>query len=88
VVGFESDSNVLRKYGLGARNERGSRVDNFCYQNNFVTKNTFFEVPLRKLYKKQVKYNHSFPGAEIDSDHKLVMMKCWVTLKKSKKQFI
>jgi len=37
-------------------------------------------------YKNQLKYSHSFPGAEIDSDQKLVMMKCRVTLRKSKNQ--
>lgn len=31
-----------------------------------------------------MKYSYSFPGAEINSDHKLVMMKCRATLKKSK----
>jgi len=29
----------------------------------------------------------SLPGADIDSDHKLVMMKCRVTLRKSKNRY-
>lgn len=106
VVGNVVDSDAVRKYGLGTRNERGSRLVDFCKQNSFVITNTFFEVPLRRRYtwtapgdtaryqldyilvksryKNQVKYSHSFFGAEIDSDHKLVMMNCRVTFKKYK----
>lgn len=107
VVGNVADNDTVRKYGLGTRNERGSRlVKLFCKQNSCVTSNTFFEVPLKRRYtwtapgdtaryqldyilvksryKNQVKYSPSFPGAEIDSDHKLVMMECRVTLGKSK----
>uniref|UniRef100_A0A2S2PFK6 Craniofacial development protein 2 n=1 Tax=Schizaphis graminum TaxID=13262 RepID=A0A2S2PFK6_SCHGA len=50
VVGNVADSDVIGKYGLGTRNERGSRLVNFCKQNSFVITNIFFEVPLRRRY--------------------------------------
>jgi exonuclease III len=50
VVGNVADSDAVGKYGLETRNERGSRLVNFCKQNSFVITNTFFEVPLRRSY--------------------------------------
>lgn len=50
VVGNETNSYGVEKYGLGARNERGDGLDGFCKQNSFVITNTFFKVPLRRRY--------------------------------------
>lgn len=42
VVGNVADSDAVGKYGLGTRNEKGSRLVNFCKQNSFVITNTLF----------------------------------------------
>lgn len=53
VVGNAADSDMVGKYELGTRNERGNSklvLISFCKQNSFVIINTFFEVPLRRRY--------------------------------------
>lgn len=50
VVENVVDSDAVGKYGLKTRNERGSRLVDFCKQNSFVITNTLFEVPLRRRY--------------------------------------
>jgi len=50
VVVNKTYSNLVRKYGLGARSEKGNTLVSFCKHNNLVIANTFFEVPLRRRY--------------------------------------
>jgi hypothetical protein len=37
-------------YGLGSRNERGTRLLQFCGENSMCVTNTFFKLPPRRLY--------------------------------------
>ncbi|KAI5739387.1 hypothetical protein M8J77_018683 [Diaphorina citri] len=48
-VGAEQ-SQCSGKFGLGNRNERGTRMLEFCEQHEFIVSNTYFEVPLRRRY--------------------------------------
>lgn len=49
-VGGERVENVTGPYGLGSRNERGSRFIEFCQENHLVVTNTCFKLPCRRLY--------------------------------------
>lgn len=49
-VGEEKVLNVTGSYGLGSRNERGTRFIEFCQENNLVITNTCFKLPYRRLY--------------------------------------
>ncbi|XP_055384403.1 uncharacterized protein LOC129614040 [Condylostylus longicornis] len=49
-VGNEEVNNVAGKYGLGQRNMRGSKLIDFCIENNLVVANTWFQQPKRRLY--------------------------------------
>ncbi|XP_072400639.1 uncharacterized protein [Diabrotica undecimpunctata] len=40
----------IGKYSLGQRNERGDRLLQFCQENNFIIKNTFYQLPRRLVY--------------------------------------
>ena len=96
-VGNEKVDNVTGKYGLGLRNDRGSRLVQFCQDNNLTIMNTVFQQPPRRLYtwkspgdtyrnqidyimvnnryKNSVKSTCTYPGADINSDHCLLIMK-------------
>src|SRR5438876_272008 len=50
VVGEEKDGMVVRKFGLGKRNERGERLVEFCKINGLVVTNTWFEQERRRRY--------------------------------------
>ena len=39
----EKYGSVFGKYGLSERNERGTRLINFCYENKLVIMKTFFK---------------------------------------------
>lgn len=46
----ETDGPVVRKYGLGEKNERGDRMVEFAKQHKIVICNTMFKNHWRKLY--------------------------------------
>ncbi|NSM56165.1 hypothetical protein HET73_00315 [Wolbachia endosymbiont of Atemnus politus] len=49
-IGNKPYQNLIGKYGLGERNERGSRLIQFCSENELVVANTLFKHHPRKLY--------------------------------------
>lgn len=48
-VGSVAADGVTGRYGLGDRNERGSRLIGFCQDNQFTIMNTCFQLPKRRL---------------------------------------
>ena len=40
----------MGKFGLGAQNEAGQRLSEFCQENTLVTANTLFQEHKRRLY--------------------------------------
>lgn len=104
VVGEGEDCKIIGKFGLGRRNNRGSRLIEFCEEHKLVIANTLFENHVRRRYtwkmpgdreryqldyiiikqrfRNQVQNCHAYPGADIDSDHNLVMMKSELRFKK------
>lgn len=49
-VGKGRCHNNVGDYGLGNRNERGDRLVQFCQEYDFGITNTYFKLPLRRLY--------------------------------------
>ena len=49
-VGSQETPAVTGKFGLGAQNEAGQRVMEFCQENALVTANTLFQQHKRRLY--------------------------------------
>jgi hypothetical protein len=43
VVGEGQEGEVIEKYGLGVRNNRGQRVTGFCVENEPIITNTIFQ---------------------------------------------
>lgn len=100
-------NNIVGKFGLGDRNERGTRLIQFCEENKLVVTNTWHQHPLRRRYtwkspgdyyrnqidyilirerfRNNIKQARSFPGADIDSDHNPVLVKCALKLKNIQK---
>ena len=44
------NSNAIGPYGLGGRNPRGDRLEDFAVENDLVIANTLFQHPKRRLY--------------------------------------
>ncbi|XP_025425709.1 craniofacial development protein 2-like [Sipha flava] len=76
IVGENIDGREVGKYGLGTRNERGDRLVEFCRQHDLIITNTLF------MNHKRRRYTFKMPGADIDSDHNLVMIKSLLKFKK------
>ncbi|XP_049944546.1 uncharacterized protein LOC126426686 [Schistocerca serialis cubense] len=107
VVGKGREGNVVGECGLGVRNERGSRLVEFCTEHNLIIANTWFKNHERRLYtwknpgdtercqidyimvrqrfSNQVLNCMTFPGADVDSNHNLLVMNCRLKLKKLQK---
>ena len=49
-VGSQETPAVTGKFGLGAQNEPGQRLIEFCQDNALVTANTLFQQLKRRLY--------------------------------------
>ena len=49
-VGSEEVPGVTGAFGLGNRNERGEALIQFCKENEFVVKNTYYKMSPRRLY--------------------------------------
>ena len=49
-VGYGEHLDITGQFGLGSRNERGSRLLQFCEENNMMIANTYFQHPKRRLY--------------------------------------
>ena len=49
-VGSQETSGVTGKFDLGARNEAGQRLIEFCEENELVIANTLFQQHKRRLY--------------------------------------
>ena len=49
-VGKSDHQDIMGKFGMGKRNERGERLMNFCEKHNVCITNTFFQHPIRRLY--------------------------------------
>ena len=106
-VGGQRDGRAVGPFGLGQRNERGSRLVEWCTANRFVITNTWFQHHMKNLYtwrspgdtcKNQIDYVminerfrnaikgvRTYPGADCDSDHNLLMSKLCINLRKLKR---
>ena len=49
-AGSQETSGVTGKFGLGAQNEAGQRLTEFCQENTLVIANTLFQQHKRRLY--------------------------------------
>ena len=49
-VGSQELPGVTGKFGLGAQNEAGRRLTEFCQENTLVIANTLFQLHKRRLY--------------------------------------
>ena len=49
-VGSQEVLELTGKFGLGAQNEAGQRLIEFCQENALVTANTLFQQHKRRLY--------------------------------------
>ena len=49
-VGSDRVEHTIGPFGLGNRNERGTRFIQFCQENNLIVTNTWFKLPKRRLY--------------------------------------
>ncbi|XP_073841196.1 uncharacterized protein [Musca autumnalis] len=108
-VGQDIVPGITGKHGLGERNERGSRMIQFCQEHNMKITNTMFSLPPRRLYTWKspqdrptnivnniinkryssfVTKTSTYPGADVPSDHVLLMTKLQTKLRTNMKKKI
>ena len=51
-VGSQEIPGVTGKFGLGAQNEAGQRLTEFCQENALIIANTLFQQHKRRLYTR------------------------------------
>uniref|UniRef100_A0A8D8UNP4 Craniofacial development protein 2 n=1 Tax=Cacopsylla melanoneura TaxID=428564 RepID=A0A8D8UNP4_9HEMI len=109
-VGEEKYENITGYFGLGRRNDRGTRFLEFCEEHKLCIMNTFFKLPKRRLYtwispadspqhpiRNQIDYitiNQRYknaitsvktlPGADVPSNHVLLVCEMKLKFKKLK----
>ena len=71
---------MTSKFGLGVQNEAGQRLTEFCQENTLVIANTLFLQHKRRLYTWR--RSKTRLGASCGSDHKLLIAKFRLKLKK------
>lgn len=49
-IGTGPEDDLMGQFGLGARNEGGNQLIQFCREEQFVITNTFYELTPRRLY--------------------------------------
>ncbi|CAG9834829.1 unnamed protein product [Diabrotica balteata] len=98
-VGCVKVEHICGNYGLGNRNDRGDRLQQFCQEKQLTIMNTWFKLPLRRLYtwkspadnKKNCRYKNAitdtrtYPGADVPSAHNLLVAKLKIKFKMLKK---
>lgn len=98
-VGKGQDEDTVGRFGLGDRNERGDRLVQYCQEKEMIIRNTFYDLPPRRLYtwtapghtKNNIIRNQidfiiinkrfrngiqsvkTYPSADADSDHNLLL---------------
>jgi len=95
VVGDEPYRNIVGPHGLRKKNHRGQMLINFCERNGLIVTNTRFKkapgdrsrhqldyVLVKHRFRNSVKDVQTLPGADIDSDHNLLVAKICIRLKK------
>lgn len=113
-VGKGKIEGVMGDWGLGARNERGETLIQFCKEMEFIISNTYFKLPPRRLYtwkspadseenivRNQIdfilinkRFRNSlssvktYPGADVPSDHNLLLGTLKIKLKKLRQRKI
>ncbi|XP_055385230.1 craniofacial development protein 2-like [Condylostylus longicornis] len=105
-IGRGESNEVIGKFGLGTRNDRGDRLVQFCQEIKFKVTNTWFHLPPRRLYtwaspqdndmhivRNQIDFIlinkrfstsvskvSTYPGADVPSDHNLLLAKIKIKL--------
>lgn len=49
-IGTGPEDDLMGQFGLGARNEGGNQLIQFCREEQFFITNTFYELTPRRLY--------------------------------------
>uniref|UniRef100_A0A0B7BTK3 Endonuclease/exonuclease/phosphatase domain-containing protein n=1 Tax=Arion vulgaris TaxID=1028688 RepID=A0A0B7BTK3_9EUPU len=103
----EEEEKIKGPFSIGQRNERGTKLIEFCLENNISITNTLSRQHPRRLYtwtsldgntRNQIDYIlvqrrwitgilsvKTLPGADCDSDHKLLVAEFKLRLKTTKK---
>ena len=79
-VGDQKYGKIIGNFGLGNRNERGTRLLHFCEEHSLAIANTYFQLPER------LRYTWKIPGDETRNqiDYILIRQRCRNSIKKCK----